>query len=40
MHKEKIMDDKIVNEGLTYDDVLLLPGFTDFKRTFMASLII
>ena len=32
MHKEKIMDDKIVNEGLTYDDVLLLPGFTDFKR--------
>lgn len=26
------MNTKIVAEGLTYDDVLLLPGYSDFKR--------
>src|SRR4051812_35001532 len=26
------MEDKIISEGLTFDDVLLLPGYSDFKR--------
>jgi len=26
------MDTKIVMDGITFDDVLLLPGYTDFKR--------
>lgn len=26
------MDNKIIMEGITFDDVLLLPGYTDFKR--------
>src|SRR3989344_5634066 len=24
--------DKIIAEGITYDDVLLVPGYSDFKR--------
>ena len=24
--------DKIIGKGITYDDVLLLPGYSDFKR--------
>jgi IMP dehydrogenase len=27
-----IMKNKIVSDGITFDDVLLLPGYTDFKR--------
>lgn len=27
------MKNKIISEGITFDDVLLLPGYTDFKRT-------
>lgn len=26
------MEEKIIMEGITFDDVLLLPGYTDFKR--------
>ena len=32
MHNQKKTSDKIIGKGITYDDVLLLPGYSDFKR--------
>lgn len=34
MNKQQIIEGKIVkHQALTFDDILLLPGFTDFKRS-------
>lgn len=32
MTDQSIKDTKIISQGITYDDVLLIPGYSDFKR--------